>query len=109
VLPEVTIELSQTSLEMNVGDEVELKYTLDPIDASNRGKVHFTVTNNCIEVNENGVVKAKWPGECEVTVEYEGDNFFHNFAGCKVKVNGTPPSLQAPDQFVDGGNPLANN
>ena len=109
VLPFVTIELSQTSLEMNVGDEVELKYTLDPVDASEKGKVHFTVSNgNCVEVNENGVIKAKWPGECDVNVSYVGDDDFHIGATCKVKVNGTVPSIYSPNKFENGGNPLAN-
>jgi uncharacterized protein YjdB len=63
-----SIVLSQTSLSAKIGDEVALKATVLPEEASAQELVWTTTNANVAEVSQSGVVSIISVGECEIKV-----------------------------------------
>lgn len=100
--------VSDGPIEMSIGDEVQLRYELTPSDG--KGTISWMSDNEEVAtVDQNGKVTAVGMGEAHIAVEYSY-NGMGVARGNSPRITVTNPStLQAPDIFVDGGNPLANN
>ena len=79
--PEITLSLSDESIEMKIGDEYELTATIFP-DNTGLTPTWFSSNKNVATV-DNGIVHANGDGECDVIV-----NILDKTATCHVKVSG---------------------
>ena len=78
------VELSKTSLNLNVGKSATLTATVKPTDATNK-KVTWKSSNTSVAtVDKNGKVTAKAEGTTTITVTTEDGKFT---AKCEVKVS----------------------
>ena len=102
----MTIELSETTLELTVGDEFTLSAKLLPEGTTAEFKWESTDVLNA-SVDQNGKITALKKGTALVAALYITDNGVIG-GTCEVIVKEEENTLQAPDKFVDGGNPLAN-
>ena len=75
------ISLNKTSVELNVGETVDLVATITPSDATNKN-ISWSSSDNNIATVENGKITAKNPGS--VTIEARSNN--NITATCKVNV-----------------------
>lgn len=82
-----SISLDYTEYEMEVGDEIELKYTLTPSDATYQD-ITWTVENDSIAtINEDGKIIALNIGETIITARPVNSSVS---AQCLIKVKPTP-------------------
>lgn len=97
-------------IEMTIGQERQLQYELTPSDG--KGTISWESDNEgVITVDQTGKVTAVGVGDAHIAVNY-------SYNGMGVARGNAPKitvvaakeenTLQAPDKFVDGGNPLAN-
>ena len=75
------ISLNKTSVELNVGETVDLVATITPSDATNKN-ISWSSSDNNIATVENGKITAKNPGS--VIIEARSNN--NITATCKVNV-----------------------
>ncbi len=67
-IPVTDVELDKTSLEMRIGDEVQLTATVIPEEATNMEVIWDSSEDAIATVDENGLVKAVAPGPVTITV-----------------------------------------
>lgn len=89
-VPVTNVTVMPDSVELNVGDTVQLEATVEPEDADNKIVSWRSSAFDIAEVSKTGLVKAKEQGTADITVKtQDGDKT----AVCKVKVvdPGRPP------------------
>lgn len=92
---QLTIELNADSVELEVGQSLELVATITPSSESEQVVV-WSSTDETIVVVDNGVVTAIGPGECDVIAQY-----FDVMAMCHIKVREVPiESLSLVKDYV---------
>lgn len=78
----IDIKLDKDNLDMLVGDELKLDYKIIPENASNKNIIWYCDNKDVLELSEEGVVRAKNPGEAKVVIA--ADNGLKS--ECTVKV-----------------------
>ena len=92
---QLTIELNEESVELVVGQSLELVATITPMSDSDQDVI-WSSTDETVAVVENGVVTAVSPGECEVIAQY-----LDVMAMCHIKVREVPiESLSLVKDYV---------
>lgn len=92
---QLTIELNEESVELVVGQSLELVATISPMSDSDQDVI-WSSTDETVAVVENGVVTAVSPGECEVIAQY-----LDVMAMCHIKVREVPiESLSLVKDYV---------
>ena len=81
-VPVTSVVLDKEEIEAEVNDEITLKATVNPEDATNKQLI-WTSSNNDVATVNNGVVKAIGEGEATITVTTEDGGYT---ATCKVTV-----------------------
>lgn len=95
VLTKVTeIKLVDSNLDMNVGDEKILTYTVAPNDAANKEVEWFSSNNDIVSV-ENGKIIAKSPGDVIITLKAKETGLT---ATCKITVIAKVESIFLPKE-----------
>ncbi len=77
------VSISETTKELNVGENFTLTATIEPTDATNKN-VTWSSSNEDIVTVENGIVTAVAEGNATITVTTEDGSFT---ASCNIKVN----------------------
>lgn len=91
----LTIELNEDSVELEVGQSLELVATITPSSESDQVVV-WSSNDETVAVVDNGVVTAVAPGECDVMAQYLDVK-----AVCHVKVREVPlESLSLVEDYV---------
>ena len=91
---QLTIELNKESVELEVGQSMELVATITP--SSNSEVVIWSSTDETVALVGNGVVAAIGPGECDVIAQY-----LDVMAMCHIKVHEVPiDSLSLVKDYV---------
>jgi len=67
------IEITNSTVDMKVNEEIESGATLTPADA---GNVTYTSTNSSVAVVENGKIKALAEGSANITVSFAGNDTY---------------------------------
>ena len=97
--PQITLSLSNNSLEMNVGEENTLTATIIP---DNTGLIPtWSSSNESVATVENGVVKAIGEGECDITA-----TVLDKTATCHITVNGDVIINLGMDNAILGANQM---
>ncbi len=92
---QLTIELNEESVELEVGQSLKLVVTITPMSDSDQDVI-WSSTDETVAVVENGVVTAVSPGECEVIAQY-----LDVMAMCHIKVREVPiESLSLVKDYV---------
>lgn len=81
---QLTIELNEESVELEVGQGLKLVATITPSSESEQVVV-WSTTDETVAVVDNGVVTAVGPGECDVIAQY-----LDVMAMCHIKVREVP-------------------
>ena len=85
-----SIVLSTNQLTINVDDTYQLSYTVFPSDADTEGFVWQSADSNVAEVDINGLIKAKKPGQTTISIS----NPEGILSTCSVTVEKAKPDLQ---------------
>ncbi len=89
-VPVTNVTVTPDSVELNVGDSIQLEAAVEPANADNKIVSWRSSASGIAEVSKTGLVKAKEQGTADITVKtQDGDKT----AVCKVKVvdPGRPP------------------
>lgn len=90
-----SVSLNQTSLTINVDDQVNLVATVNPSTALNKAVTWSSLADNIASVSSTGLVNALAVGNTTITVTTTDGGFT---ATCLVRVN---PSNEDPNNFWD--------
>lgn len=91
VVKKVTeISISESTLNLNVGDESTLNYTIGPDDATNK-EVEWISSNSDVVSVDNGKVIAKKTGTANITVKSKDTGIS---ASCKITVTARVESIE---------------
>ncbi|MDZ7543137.1 hypothetical protein GNF83_18560, partial [Clostridium perfringens] len=78
------VSLDKTSAELNINENLELKATISPADATNKDVTWETSDEKVAKVDENGKITAVGAGKAMITVTTREENFK---AICEITVN----------------------
>ena len=84
--PVTGVGLDRTSVEMGVGETVQLRATVSPDNATNKGLSWTSNNSSVVSVDSNGRITANGPGTAMITVTSADGNFT---ATCLVTVEET--------------------
>ncbi|MCT8978331.1 cell wall-binding repeat-containing protein [Clostridium sp. CX1] len=79
-----SIKLLEDTLKLEVGDSLRLAYQISPENASNKNVSLISDNSDIVEVNDDGIIKAKASGEAMVTAITESKGLM---AECRVIVD----------------------
>ena len=89
-IPVNSITINPKSTVLFIGDTINLNYTIDPVNATNK-VIRWDSLNNCVNVDSNGTVTAIHSGASAVTITSLDNNLFDT---CLINVHVPVSSIQ---------------
>ena len=100
---EITIDVSgvtldKNSVEMKVGEKINLVATIQPINATTKEVIWTSSNEQVVKISENGIIEALKEGEATITVTTKDGEFT---ATCEIKVS--TKNNTADDIYTENG------